>query len=69
MTPQTLATIRRKTATEVIESVPLGPGVSHRINIAVEVAMNEEWWRGYYAGVGVAGRDPNPPQITAATKT
>ena len=60
MTRQILSKIQRRTADEVISAVPLGPGVDQRTALAVEAAMNEEWWRGYYAGRGVA--DSLPPK-------
>ena len=53
MTPQRLAEIPRRTAHEVVLDVRLGAGVESRTVLAVEAAMNEEWWRGYYAGRGV----------------
>lgn len=65
MTPQFLAKIARRTAKEVIASVPLGPGVTDRMTIAAEMAMNEEWWRGYYAGRGVVDSTaPKQPDLT-----
>lgn len=58
MTPQHLAQTQRRTAEQVMASVPLGPGVEQRTRLAVEIAMNEEWWRGYYAGRGVTESAP-----------
>jgi hypothetical protein len=43
--------IPRKTAEEVLSGVPPGPGVEQRTKLAVEVAMNLEWWRGYHAAL------------------
>lgn len=58
MIPQFLAIVPRRTAEQIVASVPLGRGVEERIILAIEVAMNEEWWRGYYAGRGVIESSP-----------
>lgn len=63
MTPQYLAQIPRLDAKDVIASVPLGRGVDDRLEIAVAVAMNAEWWRGYYAGRGVVESSSPIPEV------
>jgi hypothetical protein len=50
MTLDELTAIPRKNAEEVLIGVPGGQGYEQRVKVAVEVAMNIEWWRGYHAG-------------------
>lgn len=50
MTEQELEKIKRKSAREWLISIPLGHGVDERQEVAIECAMNEEWWRGFHAG-------------------
>lgn len=50
MTRNELDKIPRKTAVALLAGIPAGPGYDKRVDVAVEVAMNVEWWRGYYAG-------------------
>jgi hypothetical protein len=50
MTEEQLDKIKRRAADQVLIDVPGGVGYEQRVLIAVEAAMNEEWWRGYYAG-------------------
>jgi hypothetical protein len=50
MTEEQLVVIKRRSAEEVLTDVPGGPGYERRVEIAVETAMNENWWRGYHAG-------------------
>lgn len=42
--------IPRRSAEDVLIGVPGGQGYEARVMLAVEAAMSEEWWRGYYAG-------------------
>lgn len=49
MTEDQIKAIPRRTAEQVLVAVPGGPGYEHRVLLAVEIAMNEEWWRGYWA--------------------
>lgn len=51
MTREQLRAIARRDASGVIASVPGGTGYDTRVVMAVEIAMNQEWWRGYYAGI------------------
>jgi hypothetical protein len=41
----------RQTAHQVLVNVAGGPGYFDRQVLAVEVVMNEEWWRGYAAAL------------------
>ncbi len=50
MTEEQLAKIKRRTAEEVVIAVPGGLHYEARVQTAVAVWANEEWWRGYYAG-------------------
>lgn len=50
MTKEQVDAIPRKEAGDIIASVPAGRGYDDRVTLAVAVAMNLEWWRGYYAG-------------------
>ncbi len=38
-----------RTAQEILNAIPGGPGYEARVELALEVAMNTEWWRGFYA--------------------
>jgi hypothetical protein len=49
MTKEEIDAISRKTARQVMASVPAGRGYDDRLLLAVEQAMNLEWWRGYHA--------------------
>lgn len=51
MTRAQLRAAARRDASGVIASVPGGAGYDNRVVMAVELAMNQEWWRGYYAGI------------------
>lgn len=51
MTPEDLAKIPRKTAREMLGEIQAGDGFEHRVLLAVECAMNLEWWRGYHAAL------------------
>ena len=42
--------IPRVGARQLLARVPAGPGYDDRVLLAVEQAMNLEWWRGYHAG-------------------
>lgn len=50
MTEDQLANIKRRSAEEVIVSVPGGLHYEARMRIAIEAWANEEWWRGFHAG-------------------
>lgn len=50
MTREDLSKIPRVEAAEMLVNIPAGPGYEHRVLLAVESAMNIEWWRGHYAG-------------------
>ena len=51
MTEEQLAAIKRRSALEHLVDAGVGvPTTSGRLEVAVEAAMNEEWWRGFYAG-------------------
>lgn len=43
----------RKEARQLLAEIPGGPGYDNRVVLAVECAMNLEWWRGHHS----AGRD------------
>jgi hypothetical protein len=64
MTREELAATPRKTAEEVILSVPLGPGTEQRTRVAVESAMNTEWWRGYRAAQAKAAEIAEERHVT-----
>lgn len=75
MTEEQLAALPRRTAGEILAAIPGGPGYDDRVLLAVEGAMNLEWWRGYYAGKGIeaddararaAYFDPNCPERICA---
>lgn len=53
-----LAKMPRKTAAQIISESRIGelPGGVERLAIAVEIALNQEWWRGKYAGLN----EPKP---------
>lgn len=61
MTRDQLLRTPRLTARELLASIPSGPGVDERILLAVEAALNHEWWRGYYS----AKPETLTPQETA----
>jgi hypothetical protein len=48
MTRAQLSAIPRKTAAEILAAIPGGPGYDDRVLLAMEEAMNLEWWRGFY---------------------
>lgn len=45
---QTFA-IERKDARKLLAEIPMGKGYDDRVLLAIEQALNLEWWRGYYA--------------------
>lgn len=49
--------IPRKEARELLASIPGGRGYDDRLLLAVEQAMNLEWWRGFYAASTVTSTD------------
>lgn len=51
MTREQLRSLPRRRPDEVLALVEGGPGYHQRIVLAVEAYTNEEWWRGYFAGV------------------
>jgi len=54
MTRDQLDATPQQTAQQVLVSVPGGPGYDARVLVAVEQAMNLEWWRGYYTAVDLS---------------
>jgi hypothetical protein len=50
MNEEELTKMPRQTARDILTAIPGGPGYEARVELALEVAMNTEWWRGYYAG-------------------
>jgi hypothetical protein len=57
MNREELEKIPRQEAAELLASIPAGPGYERRLLIAIECALNLEWWRGYYA---VTAEAPEP---------
>lgn len=51
MTKEEIDAIPRRTAREILASVPGGRGYDDRVMAAIEQAMNLEWWRGWHAAV------------------
>lgn len=49
MTKDQLEEIPRVEARQLFARVPAGSGYDDRVILAVEQAMNLEWWRGYHA--------------------
>lgn len=49
--------IPRVEARQLLASIPGGRGYDDRVLIAVEQAMNLEWWRGYYAAKQEGGHE------------
>jgi hypothetical protein len=49
MTKEEIHAIPRKEARQLLAQIPLGRGFDDRLLLAVEQAMNLEWWRGYHA--------------------
>lgn len=50
MTKEQIDAIPRKDARQWLAQVEAGSGYDDRVLLAIEQAMNLEWWRGYYAG-------------------
>lgn len=51
MKKEQLDAIPRVEARQLLARIPAGNGYDDRVLVAVEQAMNLEWWRGYYAGL------------------
>jgi hypothetical protein len=49
MTKEQIDAIPRKEARQILAQIPGGPGYDDRVLLAVEQALNLEWWRGYHA--------------------
>jgi hypothetical protein len=49
MTAEELKQYPRKTAQQLLVELPGGRDYEKRTEIAVECALNLEWWRGYHA--------------------
>jgi hypothetical protein len=64
MIEEELAKSRRLSAREILSAIPGGHGHRKRVEFALEVAMNTEWWRGFWAGRYHEGR-VRPPSVTA----
>jgi len=52
MTKEQLEAIPRLDARQLLARIPASPGYDDRVLLAVEQAMNLEWWRGYHAARG-----------------
>ena len=63
MTLDDLQKYPRKTARELLASVAAGRGYDDRLLIAVECAMNLEWWRGYNAAKLEVGKVSKPTEV------
>lgn len=61
MTREELSAIPRKTAREILASIPGGRGYDDRVMVAIECAMNTEWWRGFHAGT--KDEHGRPPEV------
>ncbi len=51
VTREMIEAVPRKTARELLAGIPAGLRYDDRVLLAVEMAMNNEWWRGYFAGL------------------
>jgi hypothetical protein len=51
MTKEQLEAIPRVDARQLLARIPAGQGYDDRVLVAVEQAMNLEWWRGFYAAL------------------
>lgn len=49
MTKDEIDATPRKEARQLLAQIPAGKGYDNRLLLAVEQAMNLEWWRGYHA--------------------
>lgn len=49
MTKEQIDAIPRVEARKLLASIPAGVGYDDRVLLAVEQAMNLEWWRGFHA--------------------
>lgn len=49
MTKEQIDAAQRVEARQLLARIPAGPGYDDRVLLAVEQAMNLEWWRGYHA--------------------
>jgi hypothetical protein len=56
MTKEEIDAIPRKEARQLLAQIPMGRGYDDRVVLAVEQAMNLEWWRGYHAANSPADR-------------
>lgn len=57
MTKEQLDAITRKEARQLLAEIPAGPGYDDRVLLAVEQAMNLEFWRGYHAALPTVAQD------------
>lgn len=53
-TREQIAALPRRSAREIVALVAGGLGYHERLTIAIEEAINQEWWRGYFAGIDLA---------------
>jgi hypothetical protein len=60
MTREQIDAIPRKEARELLASVPAGRNYDDRVLLAVEQALNLEWWRGYHAALNRRSAAPEP---------
>jgi len=51
MNREEIDAIPRVEARKLLASIPLGRGYDDRVLLAVEQAMNLEWWRGYHTAM------------------
>lgn len=56
MTREQIDQIPRVEARTLMARIPAGPGYDDRCLVAVECAMNLEWWRGYHAAASEPDR-------------
>jgi len=50
MTKEQVDAIPHRSPKQILADIPLGAGHWDRVELALEEAMNIEWWRGFYAG-------------------
>jgi hypothetical protein len=54
MTKDEVDAIPRVTASQLMAQIPAGRGYDDRVDLAVEQALNLEWWRGYHAALATS---------------
>ena len=68
MNEEELTKMPKQTARDILNAIPGGRGYETRVEIALEVAMNTEWWRGFWAGRYHEGR-AMPPGMSVSVLT